>query len=97
MLAAACAIAGVSTAAAAGSTKTVPNWAAPQIATVVAHKLMDAKSVKNFKPNAALTQQTLADLQLIAVSAGQSLRDVNIRQPNLEDVFLSMTGRKIRD
>jgi ABC-2 type transport system ATP-binding protein len=42
-------------------------------------------------------QQTLADLQLIAVSAGQSLRDVNIRQPNLEDVFLSMTGRKIRD
>ncbi len=43
------------------------------------------------------SQQTLADLQLIAVGAGQSLRDVNIRQPNLEDVFLSMTGRKIRD
>ena len=42
-------------------------------------------------------QQTLTDLQLISVSAGQSLRDVNIRQPNLEDVFLSMTGRKIRD
>ncbi len=42
-------------------------------------------------------QQTLTDLQVIAVSAGQSLRDVNIRQPNLEDVFLSMTGRKIRD
>jgi len=42
-------------------------------------------------------QQTLADLQLIVVGAGQSLRDVNIRQPNLEDVFLSMTGRKIRD
>jgi cell wall-associated NlpC family hydrolase len=63
MLAAACAVAGVSTAAAAGSTQTtVPNWAAPQIATVVAHKLMDAKSVKNFKPNAALTHQTLADL-----------------------------------
>ena len=62
MLAAACAIAGVSTAAAAGSSQAIPNWAAPQIATVVAHKLMDAKSVKNFKPNAALTQQTLADL-----------------------------------
>lgn len=45
----------------------------------------------------AQPQQALADLQLIAVSAGQSLRDVNIRQPNLEDVFLSMTGRKIRD
>ncbi len=62
MLAAACAIAGVSTAAAAGSSQTIPNWAAPQIATVVAHKLMDAKSVKKFRPNAALTQQTLADL-----------------------------------
>ena len=62
MLAAACAVAGVSTAAAAGSSQGIPNWAAPQIAAVVAHKLMDAKSVKNFRPNAALTQQTLADL-----------------------------------
>ena len=43
------------------------------------------------------SQQTLADLQLIAVGAGRSLRNINIRQPNLEDVFLSMTGRKIRD
>jgi ABC-2 type transport system ATP-binding protein len=42
-------------------------------------------------------QQTLADLQLIAVGAGRSIRNVNIRQPNLEDVFLAMTGRKIRD
>jgi hypothetical protein len=39
----------------------------------------------------------LSDLQLIAVGAGRSVRNVNIRQPNLEDVFLSMTGRKIRD
>jgi ABC-2 type transport system ATP-binding protein len=43
------------------------------------------------------SQQTLADLQLITVGAGRSIRNVNIRQPNLEDVFLSMTGRKIRD
>ena len=62
MLAAACAVAGVSTAAAAGSAKSPPNWAAPQIATVVAHKLMEAKSVKKFRPNAALTHQTLANL-----------------------------------
>jgi cell wall-associated NlpC family hydrolase len=63
MFAAACAIAGISTAAAAGSSKsTTPDWAAPQIATVVAHKLMDAKSVKKFRPNAALTQQSLAVL-----------------------------------
>src|ERR1700760_4542018 len=62
MLAAACAVAGFSTAAAAGSAKSPPNWAAPQIATVVKHKLMEAKSVKKFRPNAALTHQTLANL-----------------------------------
>ncbi|HJU37300.1 MAG TPA: NlpC/P60 family protein [Gaiellaceae bacterium] len=62
MLAAACAIAAVSTGAAAGSSRTLPNWAAPQIATVVAHKLMGAKSTRKFRPNAALTHQTLADL-----------------------------------
>ena len=62
MLAAACALAAVSTGAAAGSSKSLPNWAAPQIAAVVAHKLMGAKSVKKFRPNAALTHQTLSDL-----------------------------------
>jgi cell wall-associated NlpC family hydrolase len=61
-LAAACAVAAVSTAAAAGSSRSLPNWAAPQIATVVAHKLMDARSVHKFRPNAALTQQTLTSL-----------------------------------
>jgi cell wall-associated NlpC family hydrolase len=59
-LAAACAIAAIATAAAAGSSQ--PNWAAPQIATVVAHKLMGAKSVKKFRPNATLTQKTLTGL-----------------------------------
>ncbi len=62
MLAAACAVAAVSTGAAAGSSKNLPNWAAPQIATVVAHKLMGAKSVKKFHPNAALTNKTLTGL-----------------------------------
>jgi cell wall-associated NlpC family hydrolase len=61
MLAAACAIAGVCAAAAPGSARRAPNWAAPQISTVVAHGLM-AKSVRNFRPNAAMTQQTLAGL-----------------------------------
>src|SRR5262249_21667311 len=60
-LAAICVVAAVSTAAAAGSSKSIPNWAAPQIATVVAHKLMGAKSVKKFHPNAALTNQPLVD------------------------------------
>ncbi|HKD94604.1 MAG TPA: hypothetical protein VKB43_07870, partial [Gaiellaceae bacterium] len=54
-LAAACAVAAIATAAAAGSSKSLPNWAAPQIKTVVQHKLMGAKSVKKFRPNAALT------------------------------------------
>jgi cell wall-associated NlpC family hydrolase len=61
-LAAACAVAAVSTAAAAGSSRNLPNWAAPQIATVVAHKLMGAKSVRKFRPNAALTNKALAGL-----------------------------------
>ena len=61
-LAAACVAAAVSTAAAAGSSRSLPNWAAPQIATVVAHKLMGAKSVKKFHPNAALTHQILTGL-----------------------------------
>ena len=61
-LAAACAVAAVSTAAAAGSPADLPNWAAPQIATVVAHKLMGAKSVRKFHPNATLTEQALTSL-----------------------------------
>jgi cell wall-associated NlpC family hydrolase len=61
-LAAACAVAAVSTAAAAGSSRNLPNWAAPQIATVVAHKLMGAKSVRKFHPNAALTNGALTSL-----------------------------------
>jgi cell wall-associated NlpC family hydrolase len=60
-LAAACAVAAIVTAVAAGSS-TLPNWAAPQIATVVAHKLMGPKSVKKFRPNAALTQKTMTGL-----------------------------------
>jgi cell wall-associated NlpC family hydrolase len=61
MLAAACAVAGFSAAAAPGSARRLPNWAAPQISAVVAHGLM-ANSVRSFRPNATLTQQTLATL-----------------------------------
>jgi cell wall-associated NlpC family hydrolase len=61
-LAAACAVAAITTAAAPGAGGSLPNWAAPQIATVVAHHLMGAKSARKFRPNAALTQQALADL-----------------------------------
>jgi cell wall-associated NlpC family hydrolase len=61
-LAAACAVAAVSATVAAGSSKSTPNWAAPQIATVVAHKLMGAKSVRKFHPNATLNNKTLTGL-----------------------------------
>ena len=53
-------------AVAAGSTSSSaanpPNWAKPQIRTVVEHGLMGASSVRTFKPNAPLTIQTLSDL-----------------------------------
>jgi cell wall-associated NlpC family hydrolase len=61
MLVAACAVACFAAAAAPGSAGRVPNWAAPQISSVVAHGLM-AKSVRTFRPNANLTQATLATL-----------------------------------
>ena len=62
-LAAACAVAAITTAAAAaGAGSSIPNWAAPQIATVVAHHLMGAKTVRKFRPNSPLTAQALADL-----------------------------------
>jgi cell wall-associated NlpC family hydrolase len=54
-------LAAVAAAAAPGAGGRIPNWAAPQIATVVSHKLM-ARNVRTFKPNQALRQQTLADL-----------------------------------
>ncbi len=55
-------MAAVATAAAPGAAGRIPDWAAPQIATVVSHGLMGAKSVRKFRPNATLDQQTLADL-----------------------------------
>ncbi|MDX6480934.1 MAG: peptidoglycan DL-endopeptidase CwlO, partial [Gaiellaceae bacterium] len=47
--------------AAPSANATLPNWAKPQIATVVSHGLM-ATSVTTFHPNASLTLQTLTDL-----------------------------------
>jgi ABC-2 type transport system ATP-binding protein len=41
--------------------------------------------------------ETLVALQQLAIGAGQPIRDVNIRQPNLEDVFIALTGHAIRD
>jgi cell wall-associated NlpC family hydrolase len=60
-LAAVVALAAVAAGGAPGAARRIPNWAQPQIATVVAHNLM-AKSVSKFRPNAALTKQTLTNL-----------------------------------
>jgi len=61
-LAAALTAAAVAAAVAFGANGSLPNWAAPQISTVVAHGLMGAKSTSTFHPNSALTNQTLASL-----------------------------------
>jgi cell wall-associated NlpC family hydrolase len=61
-LAVACAVAAVATAVALGSSRSLPNWAAPQIATVVSHGLM-AKSAHRFRPNKALTRSALTNLE----------------------------------
>lgn len=61
MLAAACAAACFAVGSAPGAAGRVPNWAAPQISTVVSHGLM-AKSARNFHPNSGLTRGTLASL-----------------------------------
>jgi len=42
-------------------------------------------------------QGTLAALQALAARLGRSLGDVLFRQPNLEDVFLKLTGRALAD
>jgi ABC-2 type transport system ATP-binding protein len=41
-------------------------------------------------------QETVFGLQQLAVEQRQLLIDLSIRQPDLEDVFITLTGRKIR-
>jgi ABC-2 type transport system ATP-binding protein len=40
-------------------------------------------------------QATLAALHELALQVGRSIGDVMLRQPNLEDVFLSLTGKQL--
>lgn len=40
-------------------------------------------------------QATLAALQVLATTLGHSVGDVTLRQPNLEDVFLKLTGKAL--
>src|SRR5579884_1952054 len=48
-------------AVATAAPRRLPNWAGPQIASVVSHGLM-AQSVKTFRPNDSLTRQALSSL-----------------------------------
>jgi ABC-2 type transport system ATP-binding protein len=48
--------------------------------------------VSTTKPEA-----TMAALQELAQRSGRSIRDVSLRQPNLEDVFLKLTGRELAE
>ena len=40
--------------------------------------------------------RTLANLYTLAEAGGVRLGDITLRQPNLEDVFLQLTGRRLR-
>jgi ABC-2 type transport system ATP-binding protein len=40
-------------------------------------------------------QVTLSALQELAIQSGRAIRDVMLRQPNLEDVFLQLTGKPL--
>jgi hypothetical protein len=42
-------------------------------------------------------QATLAALHAHAAQTGRGLSDVRLRQPNLEDVFLALTGRALAE
>jgi len=42
-------------------------------------------------------QATMSALHALAAQMGRSLNDVMLRQPNLEDVFLKLTGRALSD
>jgi len=48
--------------------------------------------VETAKPEA-----TMSALQELAARSGRSVRDVTLRQPNLEDVFLKLTGRELAE
>ena len=42
-------------------------------------------------------EETISALQVLAAKSGRSIRDVMLRQPNLEDVFLKLTGRQLSE
>ena len=47
--------------------------------------------------NVTSTEATLASVIGIATGLGLSVRTIDIREPNLEAVFLHLTGRALRD
>jgi len=54
-------------------------------------------SGQHLEVETAKPEVTLTALQELAARSGRSIRDVILRQPNLEDVFLKLTGRELAE
>lgn len=54
-------------------------------------------SGQHLEVETARPEVTMAALQELAVKSGRSIRDVMLRQPNLEDVFLKLTGHGLAE
>jgi len=54
-------------------------------------------SGQHLEMETARPEVTLTALHDLAARSGRSIRDVMLRQPNLEDVFLKLTGRALTD
>jgi ABC-2 type transport system ATP-binding protein len=54
-------------------------------------------SGQHLEVETARPEVTMVALQELAVKSGRSIRDVMLRQPNLEDVFLKLTGHGLAE
>jgi len=54
-------------------------------------------SGQHLEVETARPDATMIALQELAARSGRSLQDMMLRQPNLEDVFLKLTGRELAD
>lgn len=73
-------------------------------AALTADEVAQLPGVRRVQPDGALLRLQTADvatavgaLLALATARGLALRDLHVRQPSLEDVFLRLTGRTIRD
>jgi ABC-2 type transport system ATP-binding protein len=74
--------------------KEKPDKGAYQNLTGVTHMIHDRNQVTLFTTNTAATLGRLIDLSKSGI---MRYKDLNVRRATLEDVFLNLTGRRIRD